>query len=152
MPAASGEAPCFVAFSGNPSATAARYAPLTGSVGATESTESNVAQLCPVDLAATKLQFALAVAPGSGKSRAATLRRNGADTALTTTIADAATANNAAAAVALSAGDSLDMATVPSGSPAAASGCAISCVLAIADTPASARQLRSMGIGLGLAQ
>lgn len=152
VPAASGEVPCFVAIGGNPSAAVTRYAPLAGSAGASESAESNVAQLCPADLTATKLRLALGAAPGSGKSRAATLRRNGADTALTTTVANAATANAAAAPIALSAGDALDMATIPAGSPAAPGSCAISCVLMIAEAASALPKSHNLGVGLGLAQ
>lgn len=153
VPTVSGEVPCFVAISGSPAAGAARYAPLAGSVGSSESVEVNVAQVCPADLTATKLRLALAFAPGSGKSRAATLRRNGADTALTTVVANTATANAGAAPVALSAGDALDMSTTPTGSPAGAGSCAISCVLTIAEAAApGAPKAHNLGIGLGLAQ
>ena len=67
----------------------------------------------------TRIAVKLAAAPGAGKSRAFTLRVNGADTACTVTISDTATANTASCSVSIANDDLVATADAPTGSPTA---------------------------------
>lgn len=100
------------------STTVATYYALAGGTGST--TETNAQNV--VDSSTfTKVAVRLPSAPTSGKSRVYTLRKNGADTALTCTIADAATTCSATGSISIANGDLLTVSDVPSGTPSAVS-------------------------------
>lgn len=71
------------------------------------------------DLTVVGLRVVLTTAPGSGKSRAFTLRKNAADTGCTVTISDNSVTATFTGSVALTAGDLLSLQEVATGSPTA---------------------------------
>lgn len=106
----------------NPSTSAAAYDFSIGGVGGWNTNEVNRAGFFPEGLDIKKLYVKLAVAPNTGKSRTFCLRDNGADTALTLTISDAATTgNDTTHTVTYSGVGKGDIATTPSGTPDASS-------------------------------
>ena len=82
-------------------------------------TESVVQSLIPTNGKITKVIGRLAVAPGAGKSRKFTLRKNGANTGLVLTIADANVTATASAEIDIAAGDLLSVLAERVSSPAA---------------------------------
>ena len=81
-------------------------------------TEAYVRNVIPTPGAIKKL-YVLSPAPGAGKSRTFTLRKNGSSQTLTCTVADAATtANDTANSVSVAAGDVVSLTTTPTGTPA----------------------------------
>lgn len=104
----------------NPSAAVTNYNHFQWASGPWTTTEAVTEQACPIAGTIDLLYVAVQTAPGSGKSFAFTIRKNGADTPLTTTIQDTNTANHDAVnSFAVSVGDLLGMKTVPSGTPTA---------------------------------
>lgn len=96
-----------------------------GGTTGSSATESDVEFQCPITpLILSGLRVALDVAPGAGKSWVFTLRKDGADTAQTVTIADAATSASfgAGSEVTYTSGSKLAVKSVPSGTPTAPSG------------------------------
>lgn len=83
------------------------------------STESLVQSLIPTDGKMTKVICSLSDAPGAGKSRKFTLRKNGADTGLVLTIADTNVTATASAEIDIAAGDLLSVLAEQVNSPAA---------------------------------
>jgi len=74
----------------------------------------------PLDGYLSKLYVQLSGIPGAGKSYTITVRKNGADTALTIPVADSATTNeDLFNRIAVSAGDLIAVSVVPSGTPTA---------------------------------
>lgn len=101
-------------------------APSTGSVqflspqsstSAWQATENQFV-VVPVAGFVTALRVNCAAAPGVGRSRTITLRKNGVDV-LATTVSDANTTNVNTAQVAVAAGDLLSLMSTPTGTPAA---------------------------------
>ena len=91
---------------------------ISGGLGTSENLGQRKTVL-PAARTARNLYCLLETAPGSGKSRAFTTRKNGADDALTCTISDTATScTDAANSVTYAAGDTLGLVTVPSSNPA----------------------------------
>lgn len=89
-------------------------------IAAPDATEANRQMLVGKACTAKNLRVKLATAPGSGKSRTVTLRKNGADTLLTLSIADAATTGfNTSDEVSLAVDDVISIETTPTGTPAA---------------------------------
>lgn len=87
---------------------------------APDATEDDVLVIVPVAGEVGSLRVFLTIAPGSGKSRTFTLRKNGADTALVVAIADANTAGaDVSNSVTVAAGDRLTLKATSSGTPAA---------------------------------
>jgi len=81
-------------------------------------TEAYVRNVIPTPGAIKKL-YVLSPAPGAGKSRTFTLRKNGSSQTVTCTVADAATtANDTANSVSVAAGDVVSLTTTPTGTPA----------------------------------
>lgn len=81
-------------------------------------TESIVQSLIPTNGKITKVIGRLAVAPGAGRSRKFTLRKNGANTGLVLTIADANVTATASAEIDIAAGDLLSVIAEGVSSPA----------------------------------
>ena len=102
------------------------FYPLAGGSGGGTTVEANWQNVSDT-MTITKLLVELPSAPGSGKSRTYTLRKNGSDTALTCTIEDATTSCSACASgcevtggpITVAANDLLATSAAPSGSPAA---------------------------------
>lgn len=80
--------------------------------------ESAIKQPWLTNARARALKVIVPTAPGSGKSRAFTFRVNGADTALTVTIADTAISAYLEASVTIADGDLIAVSHVTAGSPA----------------------------------
>lgn len=100
-----------------PSTSVATYYPLVGGAGAGSGTEANV-QWVSDSQTISRLAVKVGTAPGAGKSYVYTLRKNGADTALTCTIADTNTfCYVSGASISIANGDLLDTSAVPSGTP-----------------------------------
>lgn len=91
--------------------------------GGTTSSGSAVNMLMPCSGIFSNLRMDLRDAPTSGKSYALTLTQNGSNTALSTTVADAATSNkDTTNQVRVAAGDYVTFAFVPTGTPTATGG------------------------------
>jgi hypothetical protein len=83
-------------------------------------TETDVQIVCPTAGTLSNLYAKLAGTPSSGTNYALTLQKNGADSALTTTIADLTTAgNDTTNSVTVAAGDTLSMKLAPTNTPTA---------------------------------
>ncbi|HET9565208.1 MAG TPA: hypothetical protein VFP27_12060 [Mycobacterium sp.] len=105
----------------NPGAGGAKYTSITSALG-TWDTEALRRSPCPVAGVVRNLVVELSAAPGGGRSRTFTLRKNGAATALTVTISSTATtARITGTDVAVAVGDLLALEATRSGSAAAAS-------------------------------
>jgi hypothetical protein len=116
-PTTSGSFPLMAVFPGPNSAASTTYYPLSGGSAAGSTTEANT-QSIGDSMTVTKIAVKLTAAPGAGKSRVYTLRINGADTALTCTIADTATACTGTGSVAVNDDDLVVTADAPTGTPA----------------------------------
>lgn len=102
------------------SASATRYGNANGTSGAGEATEANTYNIAPCDLSISDFRAAISTAPGAAKSRAFTLRKNGAGTAAAITISGASdTSGTDADTVTFTDADLLSIETVPTGTPAA---------------------------------
>lgn len=101
-----------------PSATNVTYVSPSSTNGAWSTTETQFAAMA-VSGFLTNFRINLTAAPGSGKSRSVTIRKNGVDQ-ITVTVSDLATSNVTNAQVAVNPGDLISLMTTPSGSPAAA--------------------------------
>ena len=87
-----------------------------------DATEANVVQSMPVAGTMTNLFIRLAVAPGGPKSYTFTVRKNGTDTSLTTTISGAATTgSNVVNSVSYNSGDTISVKSSPASSPSVGS-------------------------------
>jgi hypothetical protein len=109
--------PLMGSFNTADSAASTTYYPMTGGAGLGTTTEANNQNLA-VSMTVTKIQVNLTTAPGAGKSRAFTLRKNEADTALTCTVSDTNKTCTATGSNAIADDDRLDTSDVPTGSPA----------------------------------
>ena len=102
---------------GTDDATTTFYAPMMGSdTPATSSELFNQGRALSMTI--KKISVSVGIAPGSGKSRVFTLRKNGADTACTVTIADTATANSTTCNISVADDDLLSTSDAPVSSPA----------------------------------
>lgn len=82
------------------------------------SLEDECKQIVPTSGKLKNLYVKLTTAPGTGKSRTFTLRKNGEDTALTVTISDSATeGNDTVHEITMAAGDIVSLKSSPSSSP-----------------------------------
>lgn len=100
------------------------YFPFFGA-NTTNVTEANVQDIIASSGTISRLFCRAGASPGSGKSRAQTLRVNGSDTAITCTVSNTAQiCNNQADSVHVVPGDLVNLKTVPSGTPTSA---AIAC-------------------------
>jgi hypothetical protein len=91
------------------------YIPIAGG-GLSSTTEGNVDIPAPTASTLTNFYVELSAAPGVGNSVAVTVRKNGADTALTLTISGAAVSgSDLTHSVSVAAGDLLDIKIVPTG-------------------------------------
>ncbi len=87
--------------------------------GQPNATESFTYHIAPTSGVFKNLTIRLSTAPGSGKSYAYTLMKNGVATALTATVSNTSTtASDTSNTVSVSAGDTLTLRCVPSGTPA----------------------------------
>jgi hypothetical protein len=87
-------------------------------MGDRKAEEANVAFVMPIDGLLTDFHAIVSRAPGAGRSWAVTVRRNGADEAVTCTIeGDAITCSDTANVATYQAGDILTIAVVPTGDP-----------------------------------
>lgn len=102
-----------------PSASSVAYAALSATSGGWAAGEG-IAVASPCAGAWRKFRVNLTVAPGIGRSRTVTLRKNYVDTALTVTISDNSTTGVVEGNVTAAQGDLFSLVTSPSGSPAAA--------------------------------
>lgn len=95
-------------------------------IGATNDTSGTEVQrqiVAPTGGAISSMYIVLTTAPGVGNSRIYTLRKNGADTALTVTITGAATTGNlTGTSVSVAAGDLLSISVAITGTPASSNG------------------------------
>lgn len=116
-PTTSGSFPLIAVFPLPNSTTNPMYYSLSGGTtgGGTEANNQSITDSMTITKLAVKLNFA----PGAGKSRAYTLRVNGADTALTCTIADTAVSCSATGSIAISDDDLVATSDVPTGTPTA---------------------------------
>lgn len=106
-----------------PSSSATNYGFPMANLNNWSATEAT--QRMPVSIAGTisTLYVHLATAPGAGTSWAFTLVKNGVDTALTCTVADAAvTCNDTSNSFSVAAGDDLSVKSVPTNTPASTVG------------------------------
>jgi hypothetical protein len=101
-----------------PSATALQFISPSSGGGPWSTTETQFAGVGASGFL-TNFRVNLTAAPGSGKSRSVTIRKNGVDQ-ITVTVSDLATSNVTNAQVAVSPGDLISLSTQPSGSPASA--------------------------------
>lgn len=104
-----------------PSTSATNYAPISqhGSGNTWSATESAVYQPIPHDLTLDQLRIRSVNAPTTGKSYAFTVMKNGVATALTCTLSGSnTTASDLTDSVSFSAGDTISLQSVPSGTPA----------------------------------
>lgn len=114
-----GDRPVFGNITGANYTTGPRFGPASGYNATTETTESNTNALAPVAMTLSSLRFGTSAAPGAGQSRTATLRKNGAASALS--VALSAAANDVDTdSVTLAAGDLIDVQYDVSSSSAAA--------------------------------
>lgn len=119
-PTVDGNAVRFDVWSASPSASVAAYGNASGrqNAGIAAANEADSYNLAPDAFTAKNLYVLCDTAPGSGKSRAFTMRKGGAGTALTCTAADAnTTANDTTHTISLAAGDLFNIETTPSGTP-----------------------------------
>lgn len=85
------------------------------------STEASISTVMPTAGTFSNFYIRSTTAPGAGKSYTYTLRKNGADTAVTATMSDAATtATDSTNSVTYAAGDTISIKAVPTGTPTAA--------------------------------
>lgn len=117
VPTTAGYFPLLLAYTGNDNATSTFYYALSGANAAGTATESNNQNIARA-MTVTAIYVKLSAAPGSGKSKTFTLRKNGADTALTCTVSDAATTCNGTGSVAIADDDLISTSDAPSGTPA----------------------------------
>jgi hypothetical protein len=103
-----------------PNSTAVRYAYL-GNTDLTDWVSSEPNRQIPLseDLTITDLKVMVDTAPGAGKSRTFTVRKNGADTGVTCTISDTNTSAVFSGSVSFTAGDLICLSSTPSGTPTA---------------------------------
>lgn len=104
----------------NPSATVVRYAHLaqTGAGNFSSTTESPESAVFGTDTFIADLRVELGTAPGSGKSWAFAVMRNGIATGLAVTISDTSTsASISGGTIMISPGDVLTLRSTPSGTP-----------------------------------
>ena len=97
-----------------------RYLPIAGTnFNVTPDTEVKGQQIIAASGSMKSLYIQTSAAPGAAKSYAFTVRKNGADTALTCTIsgASATTCNDTTHTISVAAGDLLVLAAVPTGTP-----------------------------------
>jgi hypothetical protein len=94
------------------------YAYPSGSLGFS-TTATNRDQIVTVAGTLTKITALLGTAPGSGKSFAITLYKNGVATALVATVSDTATTATGTGSVSVDVGDTIRVGCVPTSSPAA---------------------------------
>jgi hypothetical protein len=117
VPTTAASFPLIGSFNTVDSAASTFYYAVSGGAGigtATEANNQNVA----ISMTITKLSVNLITAPGAGKSRVFTLRKNETDTALTCTIADTNKTCTATGSIAVADDDRLDTSDAPTGSPA----------------------------------
>lgn len=112
-----GDFPLIGGTSADPSTSATNYHALNGADSRSFVTTENQRQACASVWYIKNLYTKVSTAPGSGKSWSIKLRKNAADTALTNSIADAATTANAASSITLALYDALTISTTPSGTP-----------------------------------
>lgn len=131
-PATAGEIPLWSPGTGNYDGVTTLFSNLESNAENTEVTESNCYNIFPVPASLTKFRADMAVAPGVGKSRLMTVRKNSADTAAAVNVIDANTTGSyAGAAVAIAAGDLVDWSEVPTGGPAATNPLGTSSVIVV---------------------
>jgi hypothetical protein len=108
----------------NPSTSATNFNWIAATnLAAWNATEGNRDTVIPHALTLDQLRVVLTTAPGSGKSYAFTVMKNGAATALTCTVSGTATsAQDLANTVSFAAGDTISLRAVPSGTPTAPGG------------------------------
>lgn len=105
-----------------PSVSVTNYTYASGNLLYWQTTDALVHSVISTAGEAKDLRVSVGAAPGVGKSWAVTLVNNGVDTALTCTIADAATSCSFTASTeVLAVGDTLSVKVVPTGTPTAAS-------------------------------
>lgn len=112
----------FALMTGRPalnSTTDVMYYPLTAGGTGGSTTEVNNHGISHAQTI-TRIAVKLSAAPGAGKSRLFTLRRNGADTGCTVTVSDTATANTAACSITVADDDLLGTSDAPTATPTAA--------------------------------
>jgi hypothetical protein len=99
----------------NDSTSAVNYLVVAGNtINATEASTTLIAQQMTV----TGMSVYMRTLTGAGKSRTFTLRKNGADTAITCTLNNTNTCN-ASGSVSYADGDTIDISDTPTGTPAA---------------------------------
>lgn len=130
IPTTAGQAVRFATF-GSLSTTAARYGVLAGFNPNAEANDNNSTQLAPVDLTIKSLRVDTTTAPGSGKTRTNTVRKNASATAMAAQIADAATSASDTRDIAVAGGDTLALVSTPSGTPTASSWLAVATVMVV---------------------
>lgn len=117
------------------------YGNTNGNTSTGQTTESDAYNVAPVAFTVRKMQARLSTAPGAGKSRAFTSRKNGGSEALTCTVADAATtASDTSNSFSVAAGDLLTRMQVPTGTPTAVSSATVGTVAYIAPAAAAGPQ------------
>jgi len=103
-----------------PSTSTVNYSHPFGNLLTWNVTENNQRSVIAVDGTSSNFYANVATAPGAGTSWAFTLVKNGVDTAITCTIADAATScSDLVNTVALAPGDTYSVKSAPTGTPAA---------------------------------
>lgn len=113
------------------SASATNYLYTTGYLGQA-TVEANQYAVAPIAFSWKKLFLNFNTAPGSGKSRTFTSRINAGNGALTAAVTDTnTTGSDTSNSVSVAAGDLLDWASIPSGTPAASSNWRYSAVMYI---------------------
>lgn len=130
-PTTAGEVPLFSAGTGNFDSTTTLFQNLSGTAESTETTEANTFNLVPIALTITKFRCDAATAPGVGKSRTVTVRKNSANTSATVSVADVNTSATFSGSVAATVGDLLDWTEIPVGTPAASNPLGISAVVKV---------------------
>jgi hypothetical protein len=103
-----------------PSGSTQGFLPVQINQGAWLSAETNEAQIVAAPGTLSGLRVNLTAAPGVGRSRTVTIRKNGSDTALTVTVSDSDTTAYVAAPIAVTTGDLLTITTTPFNNPATA--------------------------------
>ncbi len=93
-----------------------QYIPISGN--GTNSVESTMQDIIPINATIKRVRWELFTAPGAGKSRTLVARVNGVSSALTMTIADTATSATSTTAVSFSPGDLASFLHTMSGIPA----------------------------------
>lgn len=149
VPATTGEALLFSAFTSAQATGSAVYTNVNGQQGGGTATESAVYNIAPVAFTAKKLCAVTSTAPGAAKSRTFTLRKGGASQSLSAAIAGAATTTAAdnSNEVSVAVGDLLAFLNNPAGTPAANTYSQISVVAYIAPAAATrANRLTTLGV------